>query len=295
MKNRTTLLTIVIVFMTSSLVYAQEAISIFGRVYANPENGPGYFEPLSNVLNTGLSTHWQSQRPQSKVKIGLSIIATRSWIPDQYDHYDATYTSSVDGQINTVDAPTVFGENEALIVTESNGYSHVFPGGFEYQFITIAQPQLTVEGVFNSAASLRFVAFRIDGEVGDFNNFGLSVLHHFSQYFELENTILAASTGYEDLNAGDTWDASHSFFQLTGGTYGTAWHVYGSLGMQWFSQSVRYEEPFEDFAVQNIDIPASNRFLLKLGGGFQFSILSAGVEISPLAPFTVGLQVGVKI
>jgi hypothetical protein len=292
---KTGLLSMLILLVSFFKLYAQEAISIFGRVYADPQNGPGYFEPLSNVLNDGMSMHWQSHRPQSRLRFGVSVIAARSFIPEKYKSFEASYTSLENGQMLAVNAPTVFGENEALIVTEANGYSHVFPGGFDYNFITIAVPQLTVEGFLNSAASLRFITFDIDDEVGNFTTFGLSVEHHFAPYLELESTILSASAGYETIEAGDIMDARHSFFQLTGGGYGEVFHYYGSLGIQLFSQSVRYEDPFKGFAVQEIDIPASNRFLLKLGAGFQWSVLSAGLEISPLAPLSVGVQVGVKI
>jgi hypothetical protein len=295
MITRSGILIILIFCISLSKGHAQEVVSIFGRVYADPMNGPGYFEPLSNVLNDGMSMHWQSHRPQTRARVGLSLIASRSFIPDQYRQFEASYTAIETGQELRVEAPTVFGVNEALVVTESNGYSHVFPGGFDYNFITIAVPQLTVEGVLNSAASLRFITVNIDDEVGNFTTFGLSVQHHFAQYFELESTILAASIGYEDIKAGDIMDARHSFVQLTGGRYGEAFHFYGSLGVQLFSQSVRYEDPFKGFAVQEIDIPASNRFLLKVGGGWQWSILSAGLEISPLPPFSAGLQVGLKI
>ncbi len=295
MKIRATIVSVLILSMDISPGLAQEIISVFGRVYAHPQNGPGYFQPISNVLNNALSMHWQSQRPQTRLRVGLSLVATQSFIPDRYHTFDASYMSTVDGQRHVVEAPTVLGQNEALVVTESNGYSHVFPGGFEYRFISTAVPQLSVEGIWNSAASLRFITFTIDEQVGRFSTFGLSVWHHFAPYFELESTILAVSAGYEDIKAGDIWDASHHFFQLTGGRYGSSLHFYGSLGFQWFTQSIRYEEPFENFAVQRIDIPANNRLLLKLGAGYQWSILSTGLEVSPLAPFTVGLQLGVKL
>ncbi len=239
--------------------------------------------------------HWQSHRPQSRLRLGVSVIAARSFIPEKYKSFEASYTSLETGQMFAVNAPTVFGVNEALIVTEANGYSHVFPGGFDYDFITIAVPQLTVEGILNSAVSLRFITVNIDDEVGNFTTFGLSVEHHFAQYFELESTILSVSAGYEDITAGDIMDARHTFFQVTGGGYGEVFHYYASAGMQLFSQSVRYEDPFKGFAVQEIDIPATNRFLLKLGAGFQWSVISAGVEIAPLAPLSVGVQVGLKI
>src|SRR5690606_32052441 len=132
-----------------------------------------------------------------------------------------------------------------------------------YRFITMAVPQLSVKGLFNSAVSVRFITFQIDDEVGNFTTFGLSAEHHFAPYFELESTILAASAGYEDLKAGNIMDARHSFIQLTGGRYGRTLHYYSSLGLQWFSQSVRYEEPFDGFAAREIKIPASNHFLLK--------------------------------
>jgi hypothetical protein len=294
MMTRAGILSVLIACLSFSEVHGQEVISVFGRVYADPENGPGYFHALSNVLNSAMSTHWQSHRPQSRTRFGLSLIAVRSFVPDKHRHFDAHYTSIVSGQSTSVDAPTVFGENEALVVTESNGYSHVFPGGFDYDFITVAVPQLSVEGIFNSAASLRFITVALDDEVGKFTTFGVSVSHQFASYFNLESTILAASTGYETIHAGDLMNAGHGFFQLTGGRYGKIFHIYGSIGFQLFSQSVRYEDPFKGFAVQEITIPASNHILLKLGGGFQWSVLSAGLELSPIPPFSAGVQLGLK-
>lgn len=296
MRSKNIFIATLIVLSSINFLSAQEAISIFGRVYADKENGPGYFQPLSNILNQSLSMQWQSHRPQSRIRLGLSLIATRSFVPKEYETFQASYTSDLDGQIKFVTAPTLVGENEAVVVTESNGYSHVFPGGLQYQFVTIAQPQLTVEGILNSAASLRFLTFNIDDEVGRFSNFGLSFLHHFAPYFNIDSSVVInASAGYERLSAGEIWSADHSFIQVTGGQYGKYFNFYAGLGMQWFTQSVSYEEPFENFERQKINIPANNQFLLKLGIGYQVSIFSAGIEIAPLAPFTLALNVGLKI
>ena len=51
-RSKIALLSALIILITFFKSYAQEAISVFGRVYADPQNGPGYFEPLSNVLNS---------------------------------------------------------------------------------------------------------------------------------------------------------------------------------------------------------------------------------------------------
>lgn len=291
-RNILSFLCVVLIYNVST---AQEAISIFGRVYADPENGPGYFRPLSNVLNQSFSLHWQSNRPQSRIRVGIGLIASRSFIPEHESTFSASYISDVDGMMHFVDAPTLFGENEAVVVTELNGYSHVFPGGLQYKFITMAQPQVTIEGVLNSAASLRFLAFNIDEETGRFSNFGLSFLHHFASYFQLDSSIiLNASVGYEKLQAGALWDADHTFFQISGGRYSRNFHYYGSIGMQWLDQSISYEEPFQNFAKQRIEVPATNNFLLKFGLGYQWTIISAGLEIAPLAPFSLGVQAGLK-
>lgn len=286
---------ILLVLFAFNTMQAQEAISIFGRVYADEHNGPGYFRPLSNVLNQSFSLHWHSNRPQSRIRVGIGLLASRSFIPTSENTFTASYISKEDGRQYFVDAPTLFGKNEAVVVTETNGYSHVFPGGLQYAFITIAQPQVTVEGILNSAASLRFLAFNIDEETGRFSNFGLSFLHHFAPYFQLDSSIiLNASVGYEKLQAGQLWEAEHTFFQITGGQFSRNFHYYGSIGMQWFDQSISYEEPFENFTRKKIDVPATNNFLLKFGVGYQWAIISTGVEVAPLVPFSFGVYAGLK-
>lgn len=276
------------------LLQGQEIISIFGRVYANPENGPGYFKPLSNALNSGLSAQWLSHKPESRMRFGLQLIGVRIYVPESYRSFDAMYQNRETGATMHATVSTVFGDNEAIEITESNGYTHIFPGGFDYRSVTIGLPQLTVEGLFNSAVSVRFISFGIDEDIGNFSTFGLALEHYLDEYADLERGILSVSGGYERFKAGDIMNANQGFLKTTGGFDWLAFHVYGSIGYQWFRQSVRYEDPFEDPEVQEIDIPADNNLLLQFGAGFQVAIVQAGLEIAPLKPFSVGLRAGLK-
>lgn len=296
MKKISFLLTVLIA--TSAIyqeVRGQEAIAIFGRIYADPQNGPGYFEPLSNALNSGLSAQRLSHKPQTRPRLGLSIVGVKTFIPDKYRQFDAIYTSTVSGSEQSLEVPTVFGENESVVVTESNGYSHLFPGGFDYRSVLIAMPQISVEGILNSAASIRFISFNIDDEVGTFTTFGFAAEHHLSPYFDLENAILSVSAGYTTIKTGDLMRADQWQIMLTGGIDSEFFYGYAGLGYQDFTQTVRYEDVFAEGGENEIDIPASNHLLFQVGGGLQWSVIQAGLEVAPLAPTSVSLKLGLKL
>jgi hypothetical protein len=170
------------------------------------DNAEGYLDPLIGAIggsmNAGLFR--SAHIPKTGFTFSLEFPIVGIFFGDDDDTFSAVTEAGFTPQ-QTVDAPTVVGPIEALVVSGDGGTSYAFPGGFDVGSFAFTSPQLRVGSVFGTEAMIRFIAFKVgDNELGDLSLFGLGFRHNFSQYLGVEPPLdLAASFFWQSFKLGE--------------------------------------------------------------------------------------------
>jgi hypothetical protein len=278
--------------------FGQDALSVVGPVYVTPENGQGYMEPLMNTFNAGLASNWFAHHEVDTsfhFYIGVSVF--RSFIPDNYRTFSGitAFPGNVPQQSATV--PTIFGDNESVVVEGPNGAQYLFPGGFDYNHLTLAAPQIQFGGFLNSEVTFRFLTWDIGNEWGKFTTFGVGLQHKLSQYFGLENFDVRIGAAYQFIETGDWLDADMITVQAQGGQQIGKFNYYLNAGWSSFRNTFSYLAPEtgpEDVRI-DVDTDSMNNFFLGVGAGVKLAVVKFHAEVYVLNPVTVSLGVGIDI
>jgi hypothetical protein len=147
----------------------------------------------------------------------------------------------------TVDAPTVVGSGEAVIVLGDAGTEFAFPGGFDLNSFAIAVPQIRISSFKGTEALVRYIAINTgDVEIGNLALYGFGLRHSISQYFEPTFPVdLAAGFFWQKFTLGeDLIDSQALSFGVQASKRLPAGFVtlepYASLSMDTFSMDVSY-------------------------------------------------------
>jgi hypothetical protein len=170
------------------------------------DNATGYLDPLAGAIGTTLNSGlWRSAYiPKEGFTFAFEIPIMGLYFGDDDKTFNAT-TESGFSPTQTVEAPTVIGDTEAVLVSGDGGTQFAFPGGFDVGSFALAVPQLRVGAIFGTEAMIRFIAFRIgDSDIGDVSLFGLGVRHSISQYMGPAPPVdVAASFFYQSFKLGE--------------------------------------------------------------------------------------------
>jgi hypothetical protein len=215
-------------------VHAQENATLFefGTTYINPTNGDGYFKPLANGLNNALhSGLFPASDFKDEFHFYIGANASMSFISDKHWYFDGM-TEDPFTPTTTVEVSTVVGPNEAVVLNSNGGEVYVFPGGFEMNKLLLGIPQISLGGVANTNATIRFLAVPLDEDLGDLSLFGIALQHHISPYFDLENVAITVEGGYHKFKMGDWMDSDFLMFRSTVARAYDKARLYGFLGYQ---------------------------------------------------------------
>jgi hypothetical protein len=149
------------------------------------DNATGYLEPLANAfgadLNSGL--FHSADIPRMGFYIGLETRMMAVMFSEGDRTFLATTEEGFEPQ-QTVEAPTVVGSGETVIVEGSGGTSYAFPGGLDLHSFTLAVPQLRIGSLLGTEGLVRYIAVDTgSSDIGKIGLYGFGLRHSISQYF----------------------------------------------------------------------------------------------------------------
>ncbi len=276
----------------TSPIKAQEAYNLFeyGSTYINETNGPDYFRPLANGLNNALhSGLFPASDFEDKFHFYFGVNASMSFIPDKAMTFDGTTEAPYTPE-TTLEVPTVFGPNEAIVLDEGDGGEvYVFPGGFEMDKLLLGVPQISIGGVANTNLTVRFLAIPLDDEIGDADLLGIAVQHNLSPYIGLENFIVTFEAAYHKFKMGDWLDSDVIMARSSViKTFDNA-RVYGFLGYQ--KGNLDLVNTQDDITVTS---KSDNSLLFGVGGTVELAVINLNFECLVNSFITINAGLGFK-
>jgi hypothetical protein len=279
----------ILIFCNSLLAQDNNAFFEEGETYINEANGANFFKPLanafSNFIHTGL---FPIADTSDKFYFYIGVNSSITFIPDK----DLTFRGVTEAPFEpemSVDAPTIFGDNSAVVVQNDNNEAFIFPGGLQMKKFLLALPQVTVGGIANTDLTIRFLLVPLDDDFGDLKLFGLAARHNLSPYFGWESFDLSIDGAYHSFNMGTWLDSDFLMIRSTiRKNYGPS-HVYGFLGYQ--NGKLTLENSREEISVTS---KADNGLLFGVGGSVNWSVLNFNIELVANSYFTVNAGLGLK-
>jgi hypothetical protein len=267
-------------------------------------NAEGYLQPLADAfgadLNDGL--FHSAHIAQLGVNISLEFRVMAVLFGDDDRSFDAKTESGFSPQ-QTVKAPTVVGDGDALIVTGDGGTKFAFPGGFDLNSFAIAVPQLRIGSIRGTQALIRYFAMDTgDVELGDISLFGIGFRHSISQYLaptfpvDIAGGFFWQSFSLGENNLGNDLISTNA---LSIGVQASRRFVvlepYGGLSLDTFSMDVSYESDALGTSDSiDLDFESSTSLHLTLGLGLNFTYAKGFFEynIASQNSFSFGIALG---
>ncbi|NNF06940.1 MAG: hypothetical protein HKN21_09285 [Candidatus Eisenbacteria bacterium] len=264
------------------------------------ETAQGYLKPLAEAfgqsLNTGFFT--SASIPVEGFRVRLEVQAMSVFFGDD----DDTFMGMTGGEFSPaqeVEANTVVGPTNAVIVEGDGGTEYLFPGGFDLSSFTLAVPQLTIGSYMGTEATVRWIAVDTgDAEFGDIDLLGLGLRHNVSQYFDDLPVELAGSVFYQTLKVGDDdlIDATALSFGIQASKNYGVLEPFGSVNLDSFSMTSQYTTNAGAADEESIKVDFDNELDLHLllGVGAHLGLLHVHVagHISDRVGISGGLAFG---
>jgi hypothetical protein len=212
------------------------------------DNAVGYLTPLADAIGADLNSalYHSAYIPESGLHISVETRVVGVIFADDQRTFRATSQGGFSPE-TTVDAPTVVGSGEAVIVLGDAGTEFAFPGGFDLNSFAIAVPQIRISSFKGTEALVRYIAINTgDVEIGNLALYGFGLRHSISQYFEPTFPVdLAAGFFWQKFTLGeDLIDSQALSFGVQASKRLPAGFVtlepYASLSMDTFSMDVSY-------------------------------------------------------
>ena len=223
-----TVLTCLLWFAASPL--AAQTLEDFVAPYTG-NNGEGFMQPLADAfggcMNSGLYHGAKISKAGFHLYIGLETMT--AIIGDKQKTFKASTEDFVPAQ--TVDASTIFGSRNPVVVNGQGGTQYAFPGGMNLKRLPLAMPQLTIGAVASTEATLRWISTSVGEDIGKVEVFGWGLRHSLSQYLLAFPADLAAGFYMQTFKVGDIVDAQTSFFGVQASISQSLVTFYGGLGM----------------------------------------------------------------
>jgi hypothetical protein len=265
------------------------------------ENATGYLTPLADAIGADLNgaLYHSAYIPESGFHMSLETRVVGVIFADDQRTFRATTQSGFSPE-TTVDAPTVVGPGEAVIVLGDAATEFAFPGGFDLNSFAIAVPQIRIGSYKGTEALIRYIAINTgDVEIGDLALYGFGLRHSISQYFEPTFPVdLAAGFFWQKFTLGeDLIDSQAMTFGVQASKRYPAGFVtfepYASLSVDTFSMDVSYKSdaPGTD-AVVDFTYDADTSLHLTAGLSINAPVVSLNGEYSFAGQNTFAFGVG---
>jgi hypothetical protein len=242
-------------------------------------NAEGYLSPLVRAFQANLNTalFHSADIPPHGFHVTLEMTAMGTF----FDEESRSFSATTEGDFlpeQTVDAPTVVGNNDAVFVDGVSGTQFAFPGGFDVDHVYYACPQIRV-GSFRGTEALGRLMFYDTGvlELGDVSVWGVGLRHDIAQYLQFMNPIdLAVAVTWqnaklEDGQGNSVIDAGVLSAGLQSGLDLAGMYPYLGLSMSWFDMGVHYKFD-EDFGLEPIQMDFEYDASLQLTFGMAYRV-----------------------
>lgn len=262
-------------------------------------NAEGYLGPLAQAvgadLNSGLFHSAYIPEDGFHVSLETGLMAVL------FSDDDATFMATTElgfSPETTVEAPTVVGPGDAVVVEGDLGTAFAFPGGFDLTSFALAAPQIRVGSVRGTEALFRYIAVDAgDVEVGNVSLFGVGLRHSVSQYMTEPPVDIAAGFMYQSFKLGDELiDATAFTFGVQASRrFPSGFAViepYAGLSYDYFQMDVSYDDQDENPIALEFD--ADSGIHLTLGLHAQAAVLSLYGEynLASQSGFAFGMGFG---
>ena len=276
-----------------SIVFKSNAQSdiIYAAAYLNSINGPGYVAPFSDVVSANVNTQLFPFKRASKISFHFGVIASRSIIPESMKIHSGM-TIGLDPE-QTLDVPTVFGENKTRLVGDNHNNVYLFPGGFQLSQLTFLVPQISVSGISNTDFSFRFFKWNFNDDFEDITLIGGGIRHHLADYLSLPENLdlsLGYAFNYIQADAKTIENTSHLIF-IESAYEGSFWRVFGNIAYVSSKVKIDYIDP--ETTIQ-FETGGNQHFRLGFGGGLDISIFNISTQIDLFSPLTYSGYFGFK-
>lgn len=258
------------------------------------DNAAGYLRPLATALGNDFNRGWYQSAfiPRRDFYLRLGANTMMAFIAQD----DRTYQATTDGAFapqQTVAAPSVVGDPNAIALAGAGGTIYYFPGGFDIKSVLFATPQLTIGAVAGTELTFRYLALEIgNAEIGEVNLFGAGIRHSLSQYFDNPPIDIAAGVFYQRFKlGGDFIDATAMHYGLQAGKSFSLLTLYAGGGFDTANVKAVYEPDSAPGERIKLDVDAENGVRATLGASLKLAVfnLNADFSIGAQSAFSAGL------
>ena len=264
-------------------------------------NAPGYLEPLVDAfsadLNAGLAHSARIPRSGLHVSLEVAVMSAR------FSNDDRTFRAVTENGFapeKSIEAPTVVGPEEAVVVDGESGTRFWFPGGFNLKSFDFAAPQLRVGSLYGTEALIRLGFLHSNSEdIGNFSLYGFGVRHSVSQYFNhfpidvavgayWQRFTVGDKEGGGDLLSAEAWSAGVQLSKRLN------WlEPYGEVAYDDFGLDLSYEgDTPEDAVAMSLDSGDHFHMTLGLSVNLSFFLVYGEYNSGGQNAFALGLALG---
>lgn len=214
-----------------------------------------------------------------------------------------------------IDGPTIIGSKDNQIVVHFQGAtingqniaSQDVPTDItgvlgDIPILPLVAPQLTIGTVYGSSLSIRYLpSIQINSDLGDFNYFGIGVMHNPSVWMKNPLPLdVAVGIFTQTMKVGNIFKASATEFGVFAGkTFGLPMlsvSPYAGLAVESSTITVSYVETFDtptgtQSTNLSFDLTGDNTFRFTLGSTFKLGVISLNADYSfaSYSVFSAGL------
>lgn len=244
------------------------------------ENSTPYIQPLGDLFTSNINTgtrEWSGIDSTFYLRVRGQVLYS---FPSQKMRTFQAVTLNGFEPEQTVEVPTIIGNNEAISVDGVNGTVYVFPVGYNVEYLPMGTPQVTIGGFLHSELSARFFAFPLDGDLGNIQFLGIGGRHDLSHYL---NTPFDLSVGYyyHQVKAGEYVNANQHLISAHIGKSARIWSGHLMAGFQASNMNFHYTyTDGETIDEVDLNLKNSNPFIVELSLGLKLAIFGIHVSAS---------------
>lgn len=279
-------------FLGTFSLQAQE-IEDFLAKYTS-ENSKSYMQPFANALGANLNSGFfhNAYIPKKGFRLQLGVVTTMALIKDEDKTFEATTDDFFTPQ-QTVQAPTIFGNTQAVRVDGSGGTIYNFPGGLSVDMLPLAVPQATLGGLFGTEVLVRFFATDLGDDLGNIDLLGLGIRHNIDQYFPNGLPIsIAVAYYWQSLTLDNFTDNKTSFIAAQTSYRKGPLIIYGGIGYESSTMDIAYTFNSGDLSEEiSLDLESNNSLRATAGLALQLGpfYLNTDYNIGNQNVFSAGL------
>jgi hypothetical protein len=257
-----------IIFLIFSLKgFSQFQQSYIAQEFNNSGNGALYLAPINDIYSSLLHTGVFPRYSEKGFHIKIGIHATRMNITDNMK----VYRGKSEGMNEDVfiDAPSILGDEMAVMIEDELGNNYIFPGGQNIENITLAAPELYIGTLLGTDFYGRYALAPLTGDLGRIKFYGGGIRHDFGRYFLPEYVKWYLSYNYHELKIGNTINSFNQYALTQLGVKLNRIGIYGLFGYELNEMNISHD--FEDISFQDIDIDIMETYPYRFGGGLNLS------------------------